>query len=436
MLSLKKVFFRWLSLLCLFLYIFPFQLKALPLPNTRILQILGLVCLFVYVLSNKRIHKAVLTYALLGCCICFIGVISIVINETDQLTFALTKGVYMLLYICSSFFVIYMMSKAYYPFTPTQAFESFIWVTVAQAIISLLFFCFPNILELYNSIVLLDDDAIQKAEALNAFRLNSIGSVKYANAAVHYGIALWLLILLYLTRDSRFYHSTPSLYVLGPLFCLCGILSARTFFIILVVTILYVIYLIGYRRICLIVSVLGRLFVPMLIAGACIILYMVVHNLDFIIEWALELFINMADSGAMESASTNELKEMYVFPQTIKTWIIGDGMSNSATGGFYMNSDVGYIRSLYYWGIIGSVVYYVAQCIYVSVLKKTYRDIKTRKFINVLLIWFFIYSMKEFWAVEPYWAFLLCVTLFSQQSYTCYNGNNRVLLTTIPPDRA
>ena len=170
MLSLKKVFFRWLSLLCLFLYIFPFQLKALPLPNTRILQILGLVCLFVYVLSNKRIHKAVLTYALLGCCICFIGVISIVINETDQLTFALTKGVYMLLYICSSFFVIYMMSKAYYPFTPTQAFESFIWVTVAQAIISLLFFCFPNILELYNSIVLLDDDAIQKAEALKAFR--------------------------------------------------------------------------------------------------------------------------------------------------------------------------------------------------------------------------------------------------------------------------
>ena len=113
MLSLKKVFFRWLSLLCLFLYIFPFQLKVLPLPNARILQILGFICLFVYVLCNKRMHKAVLKYVILGCCICFIGVISVVINETDQLNFALAKGLYMVLYLCSSFFVVYLMRNAY-----------------------------------------------------------------------------------------------------------------------------------------------------------------------------------------------------------------------------------------------------------------------------------------------------------------------------------
>ena len=381
-------------------------------------------------------HKAVLKYVILGCCICFIGVISVVINETDQLNFALAKGLYMVLYLCSSFFVVYLMRNAYSLFTPVQAFESLIWVTVAQAMISLLFFCFPNILELYNSIVLLDDDAIQKAEALNAFRLNSVGSVKYANAAVHYGIALWLLLLLYLNRYSRFYHSATALYVLGPLFCLCGILSARTFFIILLITILYIIYLVGCRRIYLIFSILLRLFVPMLILGICVIIYMIAHNLDFIIEWVLELFINMADSGTMESASTNELKEMYVLPQTIKTWIIGDGMSTNATGGFYMDSDVGYIRSLYYWGILGSIVYYLAHYKYASILKKIYRDIKVRRFVNVLLIWFFIYNMKEFWAAEPYWMFLLCVALFSQQSYVCYNGNNRFLLTAIPPDRA
>ena len=59
---------------------------------------------------------------------------------------------------------------------------------------------------------------------------------------------------------------------------------------------------------------------------------------------------------------------MYVFPDNIKTWIIGDGyLSNPAdvdpyfTGkiikGFYMGTDVGYLRFIFYFGLIGLIVF-------------------------------------------------------------------------------
>ena len=417
MVSISRTIFRWMSLLSLFLYLFPFQLKALPLSNVRILQITGLVCLFIYIIHHRRIPRSIITYIFWGCCVFFLGVMSVVINGSGQFDFALSKGIYIILYASSSFFIIGLMKKAYKPFLPLHAFESLVWVTAIQAVISLLFFCFPNILEVYNSIVILDDEASEKIETLNAFRLTGVGSVQYANAAVHYGIALWFLILLYFSRGSSFYCQSWLIYILAPLFCVCGVLSARTFFIILLLTVVYVVYLVGYNNIYLVLKTLRKVFIPILLAGSCVIFYMVAHNLDFILEWAMELFINWADSGNIESASTNELKEMYVLPRTIKTWIIGDGMSSNEFGGFYMGSDVGYIRSLYYWGIIGSIVYYVAHYKYVSVLKDLFNDVKIKRLINIIFVWFFIYNMKEFWAVEPYWVFLLFVALYAKQSY-------------------
>lgn len=102
-----------------------------------------------------------------------------------------------------------------------------------------------------------------------------------------------------------------------------------------------------------------------------------------------------------------------------------------------MDSDVGYIRSLYYWGIIGSFFYYYFQIKYASILKKSYYDIRIIRFINMILIWFFLYSLKEFWTVEPYWVLLLFIALFSNQSKKAEcNGNYSILSSSISSDPA
>ena len=85
-------------------------------------------------------------------------------------------------------------------------------------------------------------------------------------------------------------------------------------------------------------------------------------------RFAFEGFFSLAEEGKWNVSSNNTLKFMYVFPDNIKTWIIGDGyLSNPAdvdpyfTGkiikGFYMGTDVGYLRFIFYFGLIGLIVF-------------------------------------------------------------------------------
>ena len=56
---------------------------------------------------------------------------------------------------------------------------------------------------------------------------------------------------------------------------------------------------------------------------------------------------------------------MLVFPETLKTWIIGDGYAanpdyidpyyiGQSYHGFYKGTDIGYIRFIFYFGLIGA----------------------------------------------------------------------------------
>jgi hypothetical protein len=84
-------------------------------------------------------------------------------------------------------------------------------------------------------------------------------------------------------------------------------------------------------------------------------------------RFAFEGFFSMAEEGRWRTGSNDKLLSMYVFPETIETWIIGDGyFGNPAddlnylgkiTEGYYQNTDVGYLRFIYYFGLIGLLVF-------------------------------------------------------------------------------
>lgn len=419
MIAIPRIVFKVAVLISLFLYFFPFQLKILPLSNARILQIMGAVCLFVYIIYKRKLSKRILYYAAIGIFIFMIGVVSTsIVNHSMQFDFALTKGLYIIFYSFEMFFIVSLMKCAYKPFTITKALEVLIWVTLIQAIISLVFFCWPNSLDTYNSLIVIDDDYTEKIEGLNAFRLTGVGSVQFANSAVHYGIALWVLILLYICPDSIFYKNGYVFSFVAPLFCICGILSARTFFIFLLITMVYIVYIVGIRKIGSCISIITKLLVPIIFAGALVVTYLIARDMDAVVDWSMELFVNMKDDGSIETSSTNDLKDMYILPTSTRTWLIGDGRSQNNKG-FYMDSDVGYIRSLFYWGIIGSIAYFIGQILYCDILKKYMRNSLVAKLANMILIWCFIYNLKEFWAVEPYWVFLLFLSVFAINNTAC-----------------
>lgn len=421
----------------LFVYLFPFQFQFMPIPNTRVIQLFGILLLFLIVVKAYRINKDIAKFTLLGLFIFFIGVLSTaVINMAHQYQFALVKGLYIIPYLCSSLFIIYLMRVTYVSLTIEKVFEWVVGVTIVQAIISLIFFCFPNVMELYEHIVVNEGDAFEKLEELNMFRLVGIGSVQFANAATHYGITLWIILYLYTSSKSLLYNNRWVFLLLVPIICICGILSARTFFVLIPLTIVYVICLLGINNCQQWIGMIFKIILPLLLIGTGVVFYLIANDLDIIIEWVFEMFINMFEDNSMQTDSTDRLKEMYIFPTSLNTWIIGDGMSEDNSGRFYMHTDVGYIRSIYYWGILGSAIYYMVQFFYYRIVRNYYKFTRAKYLIDLLFIWFWIYNFKEFWTIEPYWALLLIAAICSnRQINQVQNGYNSILSPSISSHR-
>lgn len=80
-------------------------------------------------------------------------------------------------------------------------------------------------------------------------------------------------------------------------------------------------------------------------------------------RFGFEGFFSLAEKGRWEVTSNQMLVNGMVFPDTFKTWVIGDGYMGSMAEdpyyigeqwyGYYMGTDAGYSRFLFYFGIIG-----------------------------------------------------------------------------------
>lgn len=107
----------------------------------------------------------------------------------------------------------------------------------------------------------------------------------------------------------------------------------------------------------------------------CVVLYNISADAMKFLRFGFEGFFNYFEHGKFETNSTNMLSEGMIFPDNWKTWIIGDGYMASGSNdpyyigpsdyGFYMNTDAGYSRFIFYFGLIGLSVFmlfFVAVC--------------------------------------------------------------------------
>ena len=73
-------------------------------------------------------------------------------------------------------------------------------------------------------------------------------------------------------------------------------------------------------------------------------------------EFGFQNFFNYNRTGEFTSQSTRNLMNMFILPDNMKTWIIGDALFD-VSGGFYMSTDVGYLRFIFYCGILGFMAF-------------------------------------------------------------------------------
>lgn len=125
------------------------------------------------------------------------------------------------------------------------------------------------------------------------------------------------------------------------------------------------------------------------------VVYMYDNNPAFrsYFRFGFEGFFSLAEKGEWDVGSNDILWTMYRFPESLKTWIVGDGYMLSAnndpyyTGpiylGFYMGTDVGYLRFIYYFGIIGLIPIVMQMITATSISFKRLPEYRT---ISVLLL--------------------------------------------------
>ena len=143
------------------------------------------------------------------------------------------------------------------------------------------------------------------------------------------------------------------------------------------------------------------------------------------LRFGFEGFFSLVENGKWQTGSNDILKNMVVFPDKMKTWIIGDGYgANPANDpyyigpsyhGFYMGTDIGYLRFIFFFGLLGMFSMIMILDCYCSLLWTRFSEYKNMIFMIFvlnLIIWFKVTS-----DLLPVFAIFLCVTKEEHDEY-------------------
>ena len=237
-----------------------------------------------------------------------------------------------------------------------------IGVCVAQCLLALLIDASPWVKDIVNTYIA-NFDFVQFDKLNKSGRLYGIGATLDVSG-LRFSAVLLMIANLSLQPNIRKSSKRIIYYLLA--FCIItivGNMMART-------TTLGVILAVIYWCCALCYDKEGRSVLPWLAGivtfAILITAYLYRVNVEFRedIRFAFEGFFSLAEKGRWDVNSNNILKDMYVFPDNLRTWIIGDGYIENPNsrdpyytgpvyGGYYMNTDVGYLRFIFYFGLIG-----------------------------------------------------------------------------------
>lgn len=396
---------------CAFCYIFPVFIKYLPIPLDRVLQVVGFLLLFL--LSRYRqyrfIDKKLLSVFLINIVVVILAFFAMVNGPTgnDSYLFKQTLDIYFL--FPSALLLVYLLVVRYgESFTIVKVFDLIVYLFLFQAIISIVFFLSPTIFNFYLS--LLKEDVNRglflRTELLTK-RFIGWGSA-FFSGAVKYGFAFLILVVLPYCKESAFYRSRLKYICSLSIIVFAGAMTGRFFFLAIGLGLLLAIsidkkniFRIVYRGIPMLIAfllmfyVLGQKFL-----GA--------ERFEIVYGFVFELFLTFLETGELSTTSSEATLSMYVFPNNISTWFIGDGVMFEEDGSsYYMKTDVGYVRLLFYFGIIATTVYFMVQYYFYRTLILSTNRIVLKKAFLFMFFWVCVYHAKGLVSVNEYVALFL-----------------------------
>ena len=345
-------------------YFFPFEFAILPGANTKMVMAgISLVVLGIQ-LAQKRnavMNKDFFVLSLLACFVSLAGLIAVSYNETYDYTYA-TYIISMWVWLGGAYLTICCMRWLHQKVSPELIMQYLIGVCVSQCFLALLIDSFEPFKDFVNTYVA-SFDFVQFDQLNEGGRLYGIGA-SLDVSGLRFSAVLVMIAYLSMQKEARTDNLKIVVYLIA--FCIIAIVGnmmARTTTMGVGLSLVYWMYAWYKDKEGKRVWIWAAVIVGMTILVSSY-LYHINQNFKEDIRFAFEGFFSLWEKGEWDVSSNDRLKNMFVFPDNTKTWLIGDGYienpysrdpyyTGPRYGGYYMGTDVGYLRFIFYFGLIG-----------------------------------------------------------------------------------
>lgn len=402
-------------------YFFPFEFTFLPGINTKMAMAgIGLVILIIQLACGRKsiIDRDFFQLSLIAGLISLIGFFAVTWNDTYDYTYA-TYIVSMWVWLSGAYVVIQAITKLHGHISVELVCNYLIVVCVAQCLIAFAMTQYPPLKNFVDSF-LGSTGFMGKMED----RMYGIGA-SLDVAGSRFSVILVMIISLLLKIVATDKKTYVGLYLMAFfVIAIIGNMMSRTTTVGLMVALAYLfcasrIYTFqidsGMRQ-------MLRWFVGILCTVILLVTYGYYTNPGFQenLRFGFEGFFSIVEKGRWEVHSNEILQNMYVFPDNLKTWIIGDGYFDDPSftddpyytgpnwGGYYQGTDVGYLRFIFYFGLMGLMSFSFFMCKVAKVCMNRFTSYRSLFFVILLLnfaVWFKVSS-----DIFLVFALFLCVT--------------------------
>ena len=406
-------------------YFFPFEFVFLPGINTKMAMAgVGLVW-FVFNIAKGRkgnVDKDFFVLSLIALSLSLFSLIAMIYNNTQDGSF-LTYFVSMWVWLGGAYTAVNVMKKVHGYISVELVCNYLITVCVIQCVLAYSMSILPTLKNFIDSFLGGEDAFMGKAEG----RLYGIGAALDVAGQRFSAVLVMLAFLTYKRPNNK--NVVTLLYVMAFfIIAVVGNMMARTATVGVSIALLFWITYGLMNKTRDNVMRFWRLFGLVALFVIPIIVFMYNSDPAFRekLRFGFEGFFSLAETGKWMTRSNDILIEnMIVFPETIKTWLIGDGYGANPEGdpyyigpdyhGFYMGTDIGYLRFLFYFGIFGLIVLVSLICYTAGVCMRRFQKYRLMFLLILavnLIVWF-----KVSTDIFMVFALFLCISQEDNDAY-------------------
>lgn len=369
---MSNLFQKIVIFILLFLLVVRPEFVFIPLGINRFFGILGILVYISDISTRKKILLETKAYLkpiiVLLIPIILVSICTCLINSTSDFYFV-RYAISMILGYFSMYLFAYLVYKTYGKLELKILMGYMVAVCLFYVVIALLCFYAPSLYYYLTSIQRIEEGAENAMNRTEGTRMIGIGANFFTSALIN-GTILISIALFYIAYNNKLLQRTL-LLVSFSIIGILGMMMARTTVFGLIIGV--VILIIGsFNR----VGAFFKSIIPISMLGIVLILlynyFYSTSESEALTNFGFEMFENRASGGRFETHSMEHLYEMWnILPQTTATWLIGDGLWTGSDGRYYKSVDLGYLRDIWYFGMIGT--FFVFRYYYYS-LKLIFKD--------------------------------------------------------------